>query len=137
MGDLTFLVQTRPAVCARALLVFLLACLCPLFLNAGRSSEKSSERVLIVLFLSCYGDRSKSKARATPGDDGRPEIWLNLGVVPPPTPAFALGCISALGRRPVEVKCFGSATPTCMGDHESLEAEGALVELEWKWMWLT
>ena len=32
--------------------------------------------------------------------------------------------------------CFGSATPTCMGDHESLEAGGVLVEDEWKWKWL-
>ena len=64
-------------------------------------------------------------------------IWLNPGVVPPPTPAVDLGCISALGRRPVYVNgriCFGSATPTCMGDHESLEAGGARVDEEWKWM---
>ena len=66
-------------------------------------------------------------------------IWLNPGVVPPLTPAVALGCITALGRRPVYNIlriCFGSATPTCMGDHESLEAGGALVEVKWKWMWL-
>ena len=30
--------------------------------------------------------------------------------------------------------CFGSATPTCMGDHKSLEAGGVLVEVKWKWM---
>ena len=29
-----------------------------------------------------------------------------------------------------------SATPTCMGDHKSLEAGGVLVEEEWKWKWL-
>ena len=66
-------------------------------------------------------------------------IWLNPGVVPPPTPAVALGGITALGRRPVYVNgriCFGSAMPTCMGDHESLEAGGALVEVKWKWVWL-
>ena len=59
-------------------------------------------------------------------------IWLNTGVVPPPTPAVAFGCITALGRRPVYVNgriCFSSATPTCMGDHKSLEAGGALVEV--------
>ena len=33
--------------------------------------------------------------------------------------------------------CLGSATPTCMGVHESLEAGGALVEVKWKWMWLS
>ena len=66
-------------------------------------------------------------------------IWPNPGVVPPPTLAVALGCITALGRRAVYINgliCFGSATPTCMGDHESLEAGGALLEVKWKWMWL-
>ena len=52
-------------------------------------------------------------------------IWLNPGVVSPPTPAVDLGRI-----------CFGSAMPTCMEDHESLEAGGALVQVKWKWMWL-
>ena len=33
-------------------------------------------------------------------------------------------------------RCLGSATPTCMGDHESLEAGGVLVEEELKWNWL-
>ena len=28
------------------------------------------------------------------------------------------------------------ATPTCMGDHKSLEAGGTLVEEELKWTWL-
>ena len=36
-------------VCARALLVFLVVCACSLFFNAGRSSENSFQRVLIVL----------------------------------------------------------------------------------------
>ena len=66
-------------------------------------------------------------------------IWLNPGVVPLPTPAVDLGCVTALGRRPVYVNgriCFRSAKPTCMGHHESLEAGGALVEVKWKWMWL-
>ena len=35
---------------ARALLVFLVACACPLFFNEGRSSENSFQRVLIVLY---------------------------------------------------------------------------------------
>ena len=34
---------------ARALLVFLGVCACSLFFNAGRSSQPSSQRVLIVL----------------------------------------------------------------------------------------
>ena len=66
-------------------------------------------------------------------------IWRNPGVVPPPTPAVALRCITALERRPVYVHgriCFGSATPECMGDHESLEAGGAPVEEELNWKWL-
>ena len=49
MENLTFLVQTRLVVCARAPLVFLVVCVCSLFFNAGRSSENSSQRVLIVL----------------------------------------------------------------------------------------
>ena len=49
MEGLTFLVLTRPGVCARALLVFLVVCACSLFFNAGRSSENSFQRVLIVL----------------------------------------------------------------------------------------
>ena len=141
MEDLTFLVWTSSAVCARALLVFLLACALSLFLIAGRSSENSSQRVLIVLVLSCYGNRSESEARATPVEDRRRgiTIWLNPGVVPPRTPAVALGCITALERRFVHIHgriCFGSATPTCTGDHESLEAGGVLVDVKWKWMWL-
>ena len=31
---------------------------------------------------------------------------------------------------------FKTATPTCMGDNESLEAGRALVEVKRKWMWL-
>ena len=74
-------------------------------------------------------------------EDRRPgiAIWLNPGVVPPPTPAVALGCITALERRRVHVNwriCNGSATPMCMGDHESLEAGGLLVEEELRWKWL-
>ena len=60
-------------------------------------------------------------------------------MVPPRTPAGALGCITALQRGMVHVSghmCFDSATPTCMGDHESLEAGGSLVEGELKWKWL-
>ena len=66
-------------------------------------------------------------------------IWLNPGVVPSLMPAVNLGCITALGKRPVYVNgriCFGSPTPTCMGDHESLEAGGASVEVKCIWMWL-
>ena len=60
-------------------------------------------------------------------------IWLNPGVVPPPTPAVDLGCITALVRKLVYVNgriFFGSATPMCMRNHESLEAGGALVEVK-------
>ena len=52
------------------------------------------------------------------------------------------GCrpwVLALERRMVHVNgriCFGSATPACMGDHQSLEAGGVLVEEELKWKWL-
>ena len=74
-------------------------------------------------------------------EDGGPgtAIWLNSGVLPPRTPAGALGCITALERSMVHVNgriWFRSATPTCMGDHKSLEAGGVLVEEELKWKWL-
>ena len=62
-------------------------------------------------------------------------IWLNPGVVPLRTPAVALRCITALESRIEHVNgriCFGSATPTGVGDHESLEAGGVLMEEEWK-----
>ena len=36
-----FVVQSSPAVCAGTLLVFLVACVCSLFFNAGLSSENS------------------------------------------------------------------------------------------------
>ena len=74
MVNFTFLVPTRPAVCARALLVFLLACACSMFFTAGRSFENSSQRVLIVLVASCYGNGSKSEARATPVNDRKPGV---------------------------------------------------------------
>ena len=92
MGNFPFLVQTRPAVCARALLVFLLACACSVFYNAGQFTENSSQRVLIVLVLSFCGNGRESEASETPVDDRRAgtAIWLNPGVVPPPTPAVAL-----------------------------------------------
>ena len=49
MGNSSFLDQTRPPVCACALLVFLVVFVCSLFFHAGRLSEDSSEQVLIVL----------------------------------------------------------------------------------------
>ena len=60
-------------------------------------------------------------------------ILLNPSVVPPPTQAS-----------PVKrdwcalMRAFASAfaTPTRMGDHESLDPGGALVEEELKWRWL-
>ena len=49
MENLLFLAKIRPPVCARARLVFLVACVCTLFFNAGPLSGKSSQRLLIVL----------------------------------------------------------------------------------------
>ena len=128
-------------LCMRAPFLFLLACACSVFLNAGRSFENSPQRVLIVLVLHCYGNGNESKAGQLQWMIEGPElrIWLSPCLVPPPAPAVDLGCLTALGRRPVHVNgriCFGSATSTCMGDHESLDAGGALVEVKLKWMWL-
>ena len=74
-------------MCKR-LLVFVLACTCSVFFNAGQSSENSSQRVLMVLVLFRCLNGCESEARATQVDDRKPgmEIWLDLGVVPPPTP---------------------------------------------------
>ena len=96
----------------------------------------------ILFYLqACLHARAIALAIFTPKPITGPElsIWLNPGVVPSPTPAVPLGCITALGRRPVYVNeriCFGSDTSACMGNHESLEAGGALVEEELKWKWL-
>ena len=49
MEDVRLLVQIRPTVCVRALLVFLVVSACSLLFNAGRSSETSSQRVHMVL----------------------------------------------------------------------------------------
>ena len=67
-------------------------------------------------------------------DDRKPGmvIWLNLGVLPPPTTA---GPVKSDWCTLIGAFASAFATPTCMGDHESLEAGGALVEKEWKWMW--
>ena len=74
VANFTFLVLTRPAVCACALLVFLLACACSVFCNAGRSFEISPQSVLIVLVVSCYGNGKESEATATPVNDRRPGV---------------------------------------------------------------
>ena len=60
--------------------MFLLACACSVFLNAGQSSEDSSQCVLIVLDLSCCGNGYNLDARATPVEDRRPgiAIWQTL-----------------------------------------------------------
>ena len=57
-------------------------------------------------------------------------ILLNPGVLPPPTPAGPV----KRDRYP-SMGAFASAfaTPSRMGDHESLEAGGGLVEEEWMW----
>ena len=56
-----------PVVCACSLLL-------GLCFNAGRATENSSERVLIVVALSCYQNGYGSEARATPVEDRRPEV---------------------------------------------------------------
>ena len=56
-----------PVVCACSLLL-------GLCFNAGRATENSSERVLIVLALSCYQNGYRSEARATPVEDRRPGV---------------------------------------------------------------
>ena len=60
-------------------------------------------------------------------------IWLNHGVVPPPTPA---GPVKRNWYASMHAFASTFATPTGMGDQESHEAEEALVQEELKWRWL-
>ena len=60
-------------------------------------------------------------------------IWLNPGVVPPPTPA---GPVKRDRYALMGTFASAFATPTRMADHESLEAGAAVVEVELKWGWL-
>ena len=55
-------------------------------------------------------------------------ICLNPGVEPRPTPA---GPVKSDWYTLMGAFAAASATPTCMEDHESLEAGGARVEDEW------
>ena len=68
-------------------------------------------------------------------EDGRPRpcIWLNPDVVSLPTPA---GHVKRDSYTLMGALASAFATPTCMGDHESLEAGGALVEEQMKCRWL-
>ena len=61
------------------------------------------------------------------------ETWLNPGMVPLPTPA---GPVKRDWYALMGAFALAFATPTRVGDHESLQAGGALVEEELKWMWL-
>ena len=65
-------------------------------------------------------------------DDRRPglSISLNPGVVPPSTQA---GPVKRHWYTFMGAFAMAFAAPTCMGDQESLEAGGALVEEELKW----
>ena len=60
-------------------------------------------------------------------------IWLNPGVVCPLTPA---GPVKRDWYMLMGAFSSALATPTCMGDHKSLEAGRAVVEVKWKRMWL-
>ena len=68
-------------------------------------------------------------------DDRRPGIiiWLSPGVVPPPTLA---GPIKRDGYILMGAFASAFATLTRMGNPESLQAGGVLVEDELKWRWL-
>ena len=61
------------------------------------------------------------------------DVWLNHGVVPPPTPA---GPVKGEWYALMAVFAPPFATRTRMGDHESLDTGEALVEEELKWKWL-
>ena len=56
-------------------------------------------------------------------------IWLNPRVMPPCTPS---GPVKRDWYTLIGAFASAFATPTCMGDHEFLEAGGALVQAKWK-----
>ena len=60
-------------------------------------------------------------------------IGLNHGVVPPPTPA---GPLKRDWYALMGAFAWAFATPTCMGDHESLQSGEALGEEDLRWRWL-
>ena len=60
-------------------------------------------------------------------------IWLNPGVVP--LPALA-GPVKRDGYTFMGAHASAVVRPTCLGDHESLEAGEALVEEQLKLKWL-
>ena len=57
-------------------------------------------------------------------------IWLNPGVVPPPTSA---GPVQRDFYKLMAAFASAFATPTCLGDHECIEAGRALAEEEFNW----
>ena len=117
--------QSGP-VCARVL-AWLSCCvrvhslLLALSFYAGQAIENFYEQVLVVLHLSCYRRRRDSEAMASPVNDPklRMVIWLKPGVVPPPTPT---GPVKRDWFTLMGAFASAFAAPTCMGDHESLEA---------------
>ena len=60
-------------------------------------------------------------------------IWLNSGSLPPPT---KVGPVKRDWYMLMGTFASAFATPTCMGEHESLQAGEALVEEAVKWKWL-
>ena len=60
-------------------------------------------------------------------------IWLNPGVVPPPKPA---GLVKRDWYTLMGAFASAFATPTRLGDHESLEGGAAPVKEELKSKWL-
>ena len=100
--------------------MFLLACACSVSGNAGRLCENSFQQVLIVLVprqlkWMIEGPELRSTLLWCPRQHHGLSHFRGM--------VHVNGCIS-----------FRSATPTCIGDHESLEAAGVLVEVKWKWM---
>ena len=61
------------------------------------------------------------------------QIWLNPGQVLLPTPS---GAVKQDWYTLMGAFASAFATPTCMGNYESLEAAETLVEEELKWRWL-
>ena len=106
---------------------------CAPWLLAARSQQASPstalKAMLIVLVLSNCQLGHDLETRVTQVDDRRPGIviWPKPRVMPLPTLA---GPVKRDWYALMGAFASASATPTRMGDHESLEAGGARVEEE-------
>ena len=112
------------------------ACACSLLLglcfNAGRGTESSSEQVIIVLALSCYGNGYRSEASATAFEERRPQFKSSLN--PVVVRSAHTGCRSPTGTRYWahllrQCHAYGYGGSRVPGSWRSLSGVGVEVEV--------